>query len=859
MEDVDAIKATLQEIQFTNFSQYISDLLGAFKIPHSTIKRLLSSAVNDSFKSPIYVYRRATIVYDTTLKNKSDLGNIENKLFLVSRLLLVINKELVVCKDSVTEEVIEFKPCEIHNNIQFFFPLIYGKAFDRDFYTTRDFAELVGGLFNQLCMDEENNYRENPAQLTDFVLSLVYLSFGKSILQNKEFEKIINWALASQSNDYNSIMEGIFNAVFLGRKHGTLYGNLPHWNICGHTTNILPHINANSFDLSAKIIRYDFDDIDTEIFGSLIYKLVQDDDNQSIYGHQTSYQNVAKVLNPLFVNKYEGLIEQFKNNRKYLEQLREELLELIFFDPTNGPGCFLTASFNNTVNLVSHIDNLLGNSSPDKVKISHFIGLVDNDLSLKLSHLSLWVSYLQYLQRFYQVQESDLQAVYELITIRKGDQLLKTWAGVCPNNGHTLIIGSPTFKGAKKISRAEKGKMQQVFGTSKLGDTDFSSCWLYLAAKYIGSTTSQSSLVLTNSICQGAQVEFVWKRIYDCGCEISFAYRSFKWKNNAQQATGVSVVIIGLSSAQHENKIKYLYVDNIPIKTACIGPYLISSTKTIVKESNAPRSKQLPKMPKGNMPYDDQNLLLLKEEKNNLLLEYPSSSSFLKRIVGSDEFINKIERWCLWIPTDKLDEALSIPPIAERIEKVKQFRLSKSDLGARKLAERPHQFREFRSTTKDKQTLVIPSVSSENRPYIPIGFIGSDTIVSNLAFAIYDCEPWIFGLISSRMHMVWIRTVCGSLETRIRYSSRLGYNTFPFPEISTEKKEQIASIVFNIISEREKYCDLSLGDLYNDIPQGLRIFHENLDECIDHCYRDEPFDSDMERVGLLFKLYERTG
>ena len=202
-----------------------------------------------------------------------------------------------------------------------------------------------------------------------------------------------------------------------------------------------------------------------------------------------------------------------------------------------------------------------------------------------------------------------------------------------------------------------------------------------------------------------------------------------------------------------------------------------------------------------------------------------------------------------------MSEAKKIKEIAVRIEKVKEFRLSKTDKSANKLAMRPHQFREFRSTTS--QTLVVPSVSSENRPYIPIGFIGQDTIVSNLAFAIYNCEPWLFGLISSRMHMVWIRTVCGSLETRLRYSSGLGYNTFPFPEISAAKKTEITSLSFDIVSAREMYSEISLGDLYNDIPEDLRILHDYLDKTLDSCYQIAPFESDTERIKLLFDLYEQ--
>ncbi len=855
MNDLDLISSKLEKIEFSSLSQYFCDLLGAFGIPNSTIQRLLANALEDSFKSPISVYRRATIICDTSFKSRNDIDKLDRDFSSVFRLLILIGNEFIVCKDLVTEEVIELRHSEIHNHVQFFLPLIYGKAVDKDFYTTIDFAELVGTFFTQLCIDSENSYSANQQQYTNFVLSLVYLSFCKSILNDKEIGKIINWAFASQNREYNYIIEGIFNAVFSDKRQGKLFENLPHWPIFKDQNFALPHINSNSFDQIAKIIFFDLSDINTELLGSLIYKLIQEDDSPNIYGHYTSYQNVGKVLNPLFIIKYEKLIEEHKNEVDYLQDLRREILELKFFDPTNGPGCFLTSAFNSVAKLISSIDDLLGIPGTVGMKLSNFIGLVENDLTQKLSHLSLWVTYLQYIGGIQTVRISDLRTAHQQVTIHKGDQLLTDWDLVCKNGGSTLIIGSPTFKGAKKISNLEKTKMQHVFGTKKLGDTDFCSCWLYLAAKYIGTTKSKCSLALTNSICQGVQVAFIWQRIYNLGCDISFAHRSFKWKNNSQQSTGVTVIIIGLSSVLHNAETKHLYMDNLMLKTDCIGPYLINSTKTIVEKRNRSWSTQLPPMPKGNMPYDNQHLLLSREEKNYLIDLYPTAITFLKRIVGSDEFINKIERWCLWIPDQLLNEAISISPIAERIEKVRQVRSANSDSTARRLAQRPHQFREFRST--NTQTLVIPSVSSENRPYIPIGFIGSDTIVTNLAFAIYDCDPWIFGVISSKMHMIWIRTVCGSLETRIRYSSRLGYNTFPFPVISDEKISEINMLVFDLLREREEYCGQTLGGLYNDLPQSIRNLHEILDELIDSCYQTAPFSSDIERIKLLFNLYER--
>lgn len=855
MNEIDSIKNDLQKTRFITFDQYISEILTAFRIPNVTIQRLLTNASKNAYKTPIYVYRRATIVFDTTLKSINDIEEVEQKSVVSFRLLVIVNDKIVVCKDSVTGDSISFTPNDIHNYVQFFFPLIYGEVVEKDIYSTVDFAELLNKLFNQLSLDELNKHSVNAEQLSDFVLSLVYLSFAKSILGDKEIEKFIKWAVLAQNKDYDTIIAGFVNAVLNNKKSSSLHDKLPYWNIYQYTTNVLPHVNQTSFELILKIISSDLTSIDTEILGSLIYKFVQLDDTSTIYGHDTSYHNVSKVLSPLFVDNYEYLIEQNKSNKVLLANIRSDLLQLTFFDPTNGPGCFLTSAFNIIVDLVTTIDDLLDEISPETIHIRQFVALVDNRLSQKLTHLSLWISSLKYQQKTSVVHESDLYSTFNSINIHIGDQLHVDWTDICPNTGKTMIIGSPTFKGSKKVSAVEKKAMQRVFNTVQLGDVDYSSCWLYLAAKYIHGSSSKCSLVLTNSVCQGVQVAFLWKRIYGNDCDISFAYRSFKWRNGPQQNTGVSVVIIGLLSSVNDSSCKYLYTDNHKIKTNCIGPYLINGSKTIIEKRTSPLSRELPAMPKGNMPYDNQHLLLSGDEKRQLLSNNPDSIQFLRKIVGSEEFINKIERWCLWIPTEQLDKALSIPDIAERINKVRQFRLSNTDPAARKLAARSHQFREFRFTST--QTLVIPSVSSENRPYIPIGFIGKDTIVSNLAFTIYDCDPWVFGLISSRMHNVWVRTVCGCLETRIRYSSRLGYNTFPFPKISVAKKDQITSIVFDVINDRENYCDISLGALYSDLPQSLRILHNYLDECIDSCYQDAPFESDMERLKLLFSMYER--
>lgn len=852
MLDITNIKTSLENIQFENPKQYIQAILTSFNIPSYTINKLITAAENKSFFEPIYIYRRAVIVYSEKPLDVSSLEFVAQRLTPTYRLLILLSNDYAICKNAVTGEVCEFIPKEIGNHITFFTPLIFGVANEKDLSSTLSFAELVGSLFNKLGLDERNQGKN--VQIVDYILSLIYIGFSKSILQDVNIENFFKWVFASKVTDYDQIMKGFFDTTKSNLRLNHLFEQLPYMGEFNLTANEIPYINSESFDLTSKLLCYDLSAVDPEVLGSLVYKLTQGEDNPGIFGHFTSATNVLKLINPLFVSKYEALITENEKDKKALISILDELTELVFLDPTNGPGCFLTSAFSNVANLIARIENLIDLENKAEIPIGNFIGLVENDIAFKLSHLTLWVTYIQYLSEFNALNYERLQSEYYKINLIKGDQLEKDWSSVCPNNGKTLIIGSPLFKGAKKLSQIEKRRMQKVFDTDELGDMDYCSCWLYKAAKYIENSKSKCALVVTNSLCQGAQVPFIWKRIYKTGSEIFFAHTSFKWSNSSKFSTGVTVIIIGLECTKYQQELKYLYTEQQLIKTKCIGPYIVNSTKTIVDKRTTPLSKILPLMQKGNMPYDNQHLMMTGDEKRRFIKNNPNGIKFLKRIVGSDEYINNIERWCLWIDSKDLKEALKIKDIAQRINKVKEFRLSKSDAGAKRLADRPYQFREFRSTTT--QTLVIPSVSSENRPYIPIGFVGPDTIVSNLAFAIYNCDPWIFGLISSHMHMLWIRTVCGNLETRLRYSSQLGYNTFPFPDITQDKMNQILSLVYNIVSERENYCEVSLGDLYMDLPINLKMWHTYLDKEIEACYQQVPFSDDAERLKLLFKMYE---
>lgn len=844
MIDIAKVQDNLKKVTYLRPQQYLEDILIAFDLPFITIKKIIASAEKDSFKNPLPVFRRAVLYIS---EDSSDLAELQDRFGKTYRLLIIIGRQQVHCKNTLTMKECIFPHSEISDQIDFFYPLIYGLKNEKDIFATLSLSSLVSELFNELCLIEENKFKDDASKVTNFTINLLILAVFNTYHKSLMVEKFLNWTGYARESDYSTSIAQLvaeFHAAF------PLHNEL----IASPQYLVTPQISKRGFNLCTKILSYDMGNVDGEVLGSLIYKFVVNDQQSSIFGYHTSYENIERVLSPLYVDDVRNAVDASNGNRLVQTNIIKQLIEQKYFDPTNSPGSFLTAALNITSDLLNEINSKVISLKDPCLDVKNFVGLVDNAVIQRISHLSVWVTYLQYLHQFKVAEPLDLINSFSNVRIFLGNQLTCDWESICPNSGNTLVIGSPNFKGAKKLSATEKREMKEVFGESAIGDLDYSSCWLLLSARYIKNSSSKCALVLTNSICQGVQVAIIWPEIFKLACEISFAHRSFRWRNGSNYSSGVSVVIVGLVSANHFTKQKYIFSDGKKIVAENISPYLLEGSNVLVKKSSKPISTFLPVMRKGNMPYDDQHLLLDKLEVAKLLKQSPEAKVFLKRIVGSDEFINNLERWCLWISTNDLPLASIIPEVSSRITAVKTYRAAKTDSSAQALAARPHQFREFRATVN--QSLVIPSVSSENRPYIPIGFIGKETIVSNLAFAIYECKPWIFGVISSRIHMVWIRTVCGALETRIRYSSRLGYNTFPFPSISQAQEKQITTLVMDIIAEREKFSESSLGALYSNLPQSLVMLHGYLDETVDHCYNGAPFTNDMDRLKVLFELYE---
>jgi hypothetical protein len=441
--------------------------------------------------------------------------------------------------------------------------------------------------------------------------------------------------------------------------------------------------------------------------------------------------------------------------------------------------------------------------------------------------------------------------------ITYGNATRLPWEKTCPKNENDeiYILGNPPYLGARLQDAEQKKDMGFVFHNIRgFNNMDYISCWFYKAKEYIADFNAECAFVSTNSICQGEQVALIWPNILSEKIEIGFAHQSFKWTNNAKGNAGVIVIIVSIRNKS--SKHKFIYIDGLEKRSNNINPYLVDAKNTYVQSRSKPISK-FPEINFGSMANDGGNLLLSEDEKNKLLELEPKSEPLLKNLVGALEFIRGKEKYCLWIDEDDKDLAYSLPMVKSRIDATEVSRLNSKRKSTQELASVPYKFAEVRYLTTD--SIIVPSVSSERRDYIPIGFLDPNYVIVAPNFAVYNAEIWIFGILTSKMHMVWVKNVSGKLKTDYRYSAKLCYNTFPFPEINQKQKEQINLHVFEVLEEREKHSSKTLAQLYdpNKMPKGLKEAHHQLDLAIERCYRLKPFESDTERLEYLFKEYEK--
>ncbi|MDC0338964.1 SAM-dependent methyltransferase [Flavobacteriales bacterium] len=862
------IRINLKDIiDSSSHLSFITMFLKSFEFPKSTIQKIEIAHKENAnvtiLKTKImFISSQSRALHVVMEQVKIDISNSFKERFIV-----IFNENEIFSFDTKTNESLKSSKKGLFNYFDFFLPLLGQEKAETGKNQSVDLkaAEKLASIYNELILHQDFKKEFNIDDLNITIARLLFCFWmdSKGLLGNGVLIKIFSHHSSEDGSNTNLIIKNIF-AVLGSKKTKDLpniFNELPVLESTLFEENIrVPFFSKKARGKLLELCSINWQSINPDVLGSLIQSIIDPENNTGLSNHYTSSANILKVIGPLFLDDINSEFDTVANDVKGLSILLEKICYIRIFDPSCGAGNFIIVSFRELKNLEIEIRNKILSLGGDiktikTVDTSQIYGIESDKFKALIAKIGICISYFQASQ-IENIESNSISKVFELANIFVGNPCNIDWSSFCPSEKHyqVYLVTNPTYRGARKQTPNQKKDIQYVFkdysGTRNL---DYSSCWVYLASKFIDSENARAAIVTTNSLTQGEQVELLWPKVYGHNVEINFAHTSFKWKNSSKGNSGVTVVIIGLRKKSSCKKV--LYTTSRSFETDVISPYLTTGVNIIVKKQNTPISS-LPVMHKGNMPYDGGNLILSSKERLNLINEFPESSKWIKKLLGSKEFIQGAERWCLWISDSDLSDAMLISPIKERIQKVFELRKNSSDKSAKKLALRSHQFREINLTTT--HSIIIPSVSSERREYVPIGFVDNTAVITNLAFAIYDCDPWVFGVLTSKMHNLWIRTVCGALETRIRYSSRLGYNTFPFPDIDKNKRNNISECVYKIVSEREKHSEKTMAQLYDPekMPDSLRTSHRTLDQVIEQCYRSESFISDQERLDYLFKMYK---
>jgi hypothetical protein len=605
-------------------------------------------------------------------------------------------------------------------------------------------------------------------------------------------------------------------------------------------------------------------DINPDIFGSMIQAVVEPGLRGDMGMHYTSVPNIMKVLQPLFVLSLEEEFEAARDSEQKLNRLLQRLYKIRVFDPACGSGNFLIIAYRELRRIETRVFQRLQELTRQTalpmsgVHLTQFSGIELADFAAETAKLSLWIAEYQVNAQFRHTFGSAPPALplQEGGAIIQGNALQLDWGRVGPNgaDNEIYVVGNPPYLGRAQQTSDQKGDILRVFGgiTTNFKKLDYVSCWLLKAADYCAATRAQSAFVTTSSICQGEQVALLWPLVLEREVEIGFAHQSFKWRNNAAKNAGVACVVIGLRVKQRRPKV--LYAGEHARAVNNISPYLTDGPDLIVYPvSNSKTDK--PIMTFGNMARDDGNLIISRRERDEILRDSPEAETFIRPFVGSQEFIKGIERWCIWIEEKRVDEALAIPELRRRISAVRQFRLESDASSTVEFAKRAYRFVQIQGF--GKEAIVIPRHFSEERRYLTVGMVPETSIIGDSAFAIYSPPPYLLAILSSRLHAVWTSAVGGQLETRLRYSNTLVYNTYPLPDLSKEQQGILEDHSIAILNTREQYVGKTIAEIYDAdaMPEDLRAVHEALDNDLEMMTAGKILRTDAERLEYLFKRY----
>lgn len=795
------------------------------------------------------------------------------------RLYVVSDGETIVAVDPKEQDVYENEVTLMWKDFEFFYPLAGIEKIRHIEEAEADVksAELMAKIFDEICRHNDIKDKTEMHNLNIFMSRLLFCFFAEdtrlfpepqlftnSIRQHTaedghDLAKFIDRAFLAMSTDNPAVLDTLPKqfAIFPYVNGGLFEQRLP-----------IPVLSRRARVLIIKCGDFDWKGIHPDIFGSMIQAVVTPEIRAGLGMHYTSVPNIMKLIRPLFLDELNEEFEVAKGTKdiKRLRKLLVRLGKIKFFDPACGSGNFLIVSYKCVRELEIKIWQVLREwGEPElpmtNISLQQFYGIEIDDFACDTATLSLWLTEHQMNIKF----EEEFSICPNALPLRPSGRIVcgnacrLDWETVCPHmkEEEVYVMGNPPYLGARLQSEDQKEDMQYAMQQNlSYNNLDYIATWFYKGGLYIKERKSKLAFVTTNSICQGEQVALLWKYLQSVSIEIYFAYSSFKWSNNAKHNAGVTCTIIGLRFADCKGSPKYLVVNDERIPVPNINPYLSAGTNVIVDKQNDSISN-LPSIAFGSMPNDGGYLLFDEHEKEKLIEENAMASKIIHRILGSQELIRGEKRYCLWITDELLPIAYSINSVKDRIDACKRVRESSTRESTRLLAATSYKFGEIRY--KETKCIIVPRHSSERREYIPIGYLEAGTVVADSAFAIYDAPLWLFGILTSRMHMAWVKTVGGRLKTDYRYSAQLCYNTFPFPAINEAQKAELEELAQEVLDVRDQHFDMTLGEQYNPetMPETLKEAHHRLDLAVERCYRPEPFSSDEERLECLFKLYAK--
>ena len=795
---------------------------------------------------------------------------------------------------------IEFQLKDLVNNVQAF-GFIAGyeqKTYEDQDHVNIKAAELMGKLHDRL---KEIGYEGHPLEV--YLVRVLFCLFAEdtTIFEKQLFQDYIQQRTSEDGSDLAGKLQEIFQVLNTPKEKR--FKNLDE------QLNKFPYVNGKLFEEVLPIASFDskmrhalleccyldWSLISPAIFGSMFQAVINKEERRNLGAHYTSEKNILKLIEPLFLDELYDEFESVKGNRNKLIDFHKKIAKLKFLDPACGCGNFLVITYRELRILEMEILKVLSKKemftnikNVALLDVDQMYGIEIEEFPARIAEVAMWLVDHQMNQKL-----SEEFGIYFLrLPLQKAANILNAnalhtdWNSLIKpriietyfydmgkkevagkveevKDDYAYILGNPPFIGYSFQSKRQKEDMEFVFSRYEdAGVLDYVACWYLKAAKVIQDAQTQVAFVSTNSISQGEQVGVLWKiLLHEFNVKINFAHRTFDWSNEAKNNAAVHVVIIGFSQKENQNKFIYDYEDikGDPHKTEAknINPYLLDGPNILIVKRNKPIN-QVPMMSKGSSPTDGKNLLLDDSVKEETLVKYPELTPYIKRYMGTDEFIYDIKRWCLWLKDADPSIIRSNPFIQERLKAVKTFRLKSPKIPTQKWAEFPSLFIEERQP--DSDYIFIPRVSSENRKYIPIGYVSKDIIISDSAISLVGAKLFQYGILLSIMHMTWVKYVCGRLKSDYRYSNTIVYNNFPWPLDLKEKQiQKIETATQLILTVRQEFQDKAFSILYDPtaMPPKLVKAHQELDKAVDAAYRSKPFESEAKRMEFLFELYEK--